>query len=62
MVLLSVTFIYLCHMKGNVMTFKASPDFREHLEKQAVKKKLKTGTFIKAILKKHTGFKEKELV
>lgn len=44
------------------MTFKASGDFREHLEEKAEEKGLKVGTFIKAILKKYTGYKEKELV
>lgn len=48
--------------KGNVITFKASDDFSEHLQRQAAKKKLKRGTYIKAILKKYTGYKEKELV
>lgn len=45
-------------MKSNVMTFKASKPFREHLEQQAIKKKLKTGTYIKAVLKKHSKYKE----
>jgi len=49
-------------MRSDVMTFKANKHFREHLEKKAIEKKLKTGTFIKAVLKKYTGYKEKELV
>lgn len=45
------------------MSFKASEDFKQHLEKQAHKKGFKkTGTYIKAILKKYTKFKEKELI
>lgn len=36
--------------------------FREHLEKCAEKKRLKLGTYIKALLKKETKYKEKELV
>jgi len=38
-------------------------EFRKHLEKCAKEKKIKKlGTFIKAVLKKETGYKEKELV
>lgn len=48
--------------RGDVMTFKASEDFRDHLEKEAIKRNLKTGTFIKAVLKKYTKYKEKDLV
>jgi len=44
------------------ITFKASEDFKQHLDKQAIKKGLATGTYIKAILKKFTKFKERELV
>lgn len=47
---------------GKTITFKASDDLKEHLDKQAVKKGLATGAYIKAILKKFTKFKEKELV
>lgn len=47
---------------GKTITFKAKEDFKEHLDKQALKKGLPTGTYIKAILKKYTKFKEKELV
>jgi hypothetical protein len=37
--------------------------FRKHLEKCAKEKKVKQlGKFIKAILKKETGYKEKELL
>ena len=49
-------------MKSDVMTFKANPEFRAHLEKQAEKRKLRVGTYIKAVLKKYTSYKEKELV
>lgn len=38
-------------------------DFRKHLKKAAKDKGIKQlGKFIKAILKKETGYKEKELV
>lgn len=46
----------------DVMTFKADKSFREHLEKKAKDNKLKVGTYLKVILKKHTGYKERELV
>jgi Leu/Phe-tRNA-protein transferase len=36
--------------------------FRKHLEKCAKKNELKLGTYIKALLKKETKYKEKELV
>lgn len=40
-----------------------SDDFREHLEKKRKAKKINSlGKYIKAILKKQTGYKEKELV
>jgi len=47
------------------ITFKTTEEFSQHLEKQAFKvfkKEKKVGTYIKAILKKYTKFKEKELV
>ena len=47
---------------GKTITFKAKDDFKEHIDKQAFKKGLSTGAYIKAILKKYTKFKEKELV
>ena len=38
-------------------------DFKKHLIKCANAKKIKQlGTYIKAVLKKETGYKEKELV
>ena len=40
-----------------------SDDLRDHLEKKAKEKKIKQlGKFIKAVLKKATNYKEKELV
>lgn len=47
---------------GKTITFKAKEDFKEHIDKQAVKKGISTSAYIKAILKKYTKFKEKELV
>ncbi len=47
---------------GKAITFKVKPDFKEHIDKQAIKKGISTGSYIKAILKKYTKFKEKELV
>lgn len=49
-------------MKSKVMSFKASEDLENHLKIKAEEKKLKVGTYIKAILKKYSGFKEKSLV
>jgi hypothetical protein len=49
-------------MKGDVMTFKVNSHLRKHLETEAKKKDLKVGTYIKALLKKHTKYKEPELV
>ena len=53
---------YFAPMQTKVITFKASPHFAQHLEKQGNKKRLKLGTFIKAVLKKHTKYKEPELL
>lgn len=47
---------------SDVITFKAKEHFRKHLEKKSGEKKLKLGTFIKAVLKKYTGYKEEELI
>jgi len=44
------------------ITFKAKEDFKKHIDDQAVKKGLSTSAYIKAILKKYTKFKEKELI
>lgn len=63
MYLLEITLLVLhCVMQNEVITFKASKHFREHLEKQAVRKKLKPGTYIKAVLKKYTKYKEPEIL
>lgn len=48
--------------KGDVINFKAHQHFREHLDNQARKKGMKLGTYIKAVLKKYTKYKEPELV
>lgn len=48
--------------RSDILTFKASSHFRNHLNKKATEKNLKLGTFIKAILKKHTAYKEPDLV
>lgn len=45
-----------------VFSLKLKEDFYKHLEARADEKKLKVGTYMKAILKKHTGYKEKELI
>jgi len=44
------------------ITFKIKPDFKKHIEKQAKGKHLSTGSFIKAVLKKHTKYVEPDLV
>lgn len=49
-------------MRSEVVTFKASEHFRAHIEQEAKKKGIKTGTFIKAVLKKYTKYKENEKI
>lgn len=46
--------------QDEVITFKASSEFKGHLNKLAIKKETKVGTLIKAILYKYTKFKEKQ--
>jgi hypothetical protein len=49
-------------MKPTLLTMKIDPDFKKFVVKAAKKKKLSTGGFVKAVLKKHTGYIEKELI
>jgi predicted DNA binding CopG/RHH family protein len=49
-------------MAQKVFPIKLSDHFRKHIEKQAVRRGLPTGTFIKAVLKKYTRYKEPELL
>ena len=50
-------------MERHIISIDTGKDLKEHIEKQAVKKGFRTvGPFIKAILRKHTKFKEKSLV
>jgi hypothetical protein len=49
-------------MQGEIITFKASRHFKEHLTDYAKKKKLRPSALIKAILKKQTGYKEPSLI
>lgn len=49
-------------MKATLISFKIKPDFKKHVEKAAKTKKLSTGGFIKAVLKKHTEYVEKDLI
>jgi predicted DNA binding CopG/RHH family protein len=60
-VLLKYCFIFAL-MRSEVVTFKASEHFRAHIEQEAKKKGIKTGTFIKAVLKKYTKYKENEKI
>lgn len=45
-----------------VLNFKVSQHFKDHIVNAAKRKGLKPGTFIKAVIKKHTKYKEPELV
>lgn len=47
---------------NDVFCIKLNQHFRQHLEDQADKKKIKLGTYVKAMLKKHTKYKEPEIV
>jgi hypothetical protein len=44
------------------INIRTGVDLRKHLENQAVKRKMRLTTYIKAVLKKYTKFKEKELI
>ena len=48
---------------GMKFSIDLSDDFRKHLKKAAKEKKVKKlGTYIKAVLKKETGYKEPEVI
>jgi hypothetical protein len=49
-------------MQDEVITFKASKHFKDHVKEQAKKKKLKPSAFIKAVIKKQTGYKEPNII
>lgn len=49
-------------METKILTFKVKSDFKRFIEKQAKKKSLSTGGYIKAVLKKHTKYVEPDLV
>lgn len=53
---------YLWCMGKNAISIDIKPHFKQHLDKQALKKGLNFGTFIKAVLKKHTKYKEPEVI
>lgn len=53
---------YICLMKRTILTLEVEPELKEHLEKQAVKKNVTTSRYVRAVLKKGTNFKERELV
>lgn len=46
------------HMQTKVMTFKATEHFKGFIEKTAKKKGLSTGAYIKAVVAKHSKYKE----
>jgi hypothetical protein len=49
-------------MKRTILTLEVEPELKEHLEKQAVKKNVTTSRYVRAVLKKGTKFKERDLV
>jgi antitoxin component of RelBE/YafQ-DinJ toxin-antitoxin module len=49
-------------MQDEIITFKVSEDFKNHIKDVAKKKKLTPSAYIKAVIKKHSKFKDKPLV
>jgi len=49
-------------MKQTLITFKTTPHFKEFVEKQAKRAKLSTSKYIKEVVKKHSKYKEPELI
>lgn len=47
-------------MKGEIITFKVSEDFKKHIVNQAVRKKLKLSDYVREVLKRHSKYKEKQ--
>lgn len=54
-----ITFVY---MKRTILTVEIDPELKEHLDKQAVKKKVNLSRYIRAALKKASKYKEKDIV
>jgi predicted transcriptional regulator len=49
-------------MKRTILTVEIDPELKEHLDKQAVKKKVTVSRLVRAAIKKATKYKERELV
>lgn len=48
--------------QDNIITFKVASHFKEHIDKQAVKRGLTLSDYVKRVLKKHSKYKEPELI
>jgi hypothetical protein len=48
--------------KTDIYSIRLAPELRGHLEKQAKMRKIGLGAYIKAALKKVSGYKEKPLL
>lgn len=49
-------------MKRTILTVEVDPELKEHLEKQAVRKKVTLSRYVRAAIKKASGYKEKEIL
>lgn len=54
-----ITFTF---MKRVILTFETDPEFKKHLEKQALKNEKTLSAYIRAALKRQSKYKERELV
>jgi predicted transcriptional regulator len=49
-------------MKRTIITVEVDPELKEHLDKQADKRKVTLSRYVRAALKKASGYKEKALL
>lgn len=54
-----ITFVI---MKRTIITVEVDPELREHLKNQADKKKVSLSRYVRAALKKASGYKEKAII
>lgn len=55
----SITFAI---MKRTILTVEIEPELKEHLDKQALAKRVTVSRLVRAAIKKATKFKERDLV
>jgi predicted transcriptional regulator len=53
---------YICLMKRTILTVEIDPELKEHLDKQADKKKVNLSRYVRAALIKVSSYKERKIV